>query len=142
MPRFTFECSECQLVFEKTLKQGMHESFPCDNCFAESPRVFEGFGFGFSEGVVPGNSGVTKHDYPTADFAVGSDADKRWGELHARAEVKEKVREVGGHRALIRRQGVEDGKPFVEYEAGSKALLDARKAATSQVRERLKDPTQ
>lgn len=130
MPKFMFECPHCQLQFSRSLKQGLHTGHPCPSCQGEAPRVFEGFGFSFSQSATgsPGNSGVTKHDYPTSDQAVGSSAESRWKEIHAREQVKTKVREVGGNRALIRRQGVEEGKTFVEYEAGSETLIKGRKS--------------
>lgn len=131
MPKFTFECPSCQLQFSRSLKQGLHTAHPCPSCQGEAPRVFEGFGFNFSQVAAtgsPGNSGVAKHDYPTADQAVGSSADSRWGEINAREQVKAKVREVGGNRALIRRQGVEEGKTYVEYEAGNDTLIKGRKS--------------
>jgi hypothetical protein len=85
----------------------------------------QGFGFDFaaSQTAAPANTGVTKHDYPTADQAVGSSADARWSEYHAREKIKTQVREVGANRALIRR----NGEDYVEYQAGSSNLIDARK---------------
>lgn len=128
MPRFLFECS-CGVQFSKTLKMGIHETHTCPECYEEAPRVFEEFGFNFaaSPKLAEGNTGVAKHDYPTADQAVGSSSEKRWAEIKARDQVKNAVREKGATHALIRRQGVENNKPFVEYEAGSESLLNGRK---------------
>lgn len=85
----------------------------------------QGFGFDFagSPTAAPANTGVSKHDYPTADQAVGSSAEERWGEYVAREGIKGQVREAGGSRALIRR----NGKGYVEYEAGTANLIEARK---------------
>jgi len=129
MPKYTFECSGCNVLFTRKLKMGEHPEHPCPSCGEMAPRQWEGesFGFDFQEGANPGNSGVSKLDNPTADQAVGRDAEKRWGELHARDKVKQTVREKGGHRALIRTHGVENGKPYVEYEGGTDSLLEARK---------------
>lgn len=140
MPRFTFECA-CGVQFSKTLKMGTHETHPCPDCFSDAKRVFEGFGFGFAvpPSAAPGNTGVAKHDYPTADQAVGSSADVRWQEITAREQVKKKVREHGGTHALIRRHGVEETKTFVEYEAGTKTLLDGRKKLVKAINKITKD---
>jgi len=131
MPKYTFECPGCQAQFTRTLKMKEHESHPCPSCGTAAPRYWgnERFGFGFapSTTAAPGNSGVTKDDYPTADQAVGKSADGRWQEYDARAKVKEKVREVGETHALIRRHVTEDGKPAVEYEAGGEKVLKVRR---------------
>jgi len=130
MPRYTFECPSCSARFTKNLKMGEHPSHSCPSCGADAPRFWEGegFGFDFQEGTVPGNSGVTKQDYPTADQAVGRDAEKRWLELHERDKVKKIVRAKGGHRALVRRHGrEEDGKAYIEYEAGGEKEVEKRK---------------
>lgn len=127
MPKYTFECSTCNTQFERTLKMGEHPTHPCPACQGPAPRVWMGQGFGFdfaaSQKAPPANTGVTKHDYPTADQAVGSSADARWAEYNAREQVKGEVREVGGNRALIRK----NGEGFVEYRAGSQNLIEARK---------------
>jgi len=57
---------------------------------------------------------------------VGSEAAARWAELNARKAVKDKVREVGGTHALMRRQVDEGGTTAIEYEAMSDAGLKAR----------------
>lgn len=127
MPKFAFECGACQVQFERTLKMGEHVDHPCPACQQPAPRLWmgQGFAFDFAAPVAsaPANTGVAKHDYPTADQAVGSSATSRWSEYTARAEVKDKVRTVGGHRALLRR----NGQDYVEYEAGTQKLLDTRK---------------
>lgn len=135
MPKFTFECEPCQTQFTRNLPMGEHPSHPCPTCALPAPRMWmgQGFGFGFapSPTAAPANTGVAKNDYPTADQVVGSHAEARWGIYNERAKVKEKVREVGGSHILKRRQG--DG--YVEYEAGSEAVVAARKALTRQAQE-------
>lgn len=102
-----------------------------------APRQYEGFGFSFAPGgSAPANSGVSKHDYPTADQAVGTSADKRWEEYRAREIVKDKVRKVGGNRALIR----ENGQDYIQYEAGNQQTIETRKKVSSELREVLKRP--
>lgn len=136
MPKFTFACS-CGAEFSKVLKMGEHPQHPCPECFGEADRVFENFGFGFAVSAKssPGNTGVSKHDNPTADHAVGSSAETRWGEITEREKVKKKVREQGGGaRALIRRQGVEGAKTFVEYEGGTSNLIQGRKDLVKSIR--------
>jgi putative FmdB family regulatory protein len=126
MPKYTFECVNCSTRFTKTLKTGVHPTHGCPECGEEAPRLFDGqsFGFDFAAGNgAPGNSGVSKQDYPTADQAVGRDAEGRWAEIDARNRVKDQVREHGGHRALIRRNGT----GFVEYEAGGEPVLERRR---------------
>jgi hypothetical protein len=106
---------------------GEHPHHACPNCGAQAPRQWNGakFGFDFAEGKTPGNSGVSKDDYPTADQAVGKSAEARWAEYDERAKVKEKVREVGGHRALARTHG--DGNRHIEYTSGGEELIKQRK---------------
>jgi len=131
MPKFTFECA-CETQFTRTLKMGEHKTHECPACGKDATRVWEGFGFAFAPGgKAPANSGVSKHDYPTADYAVGSDADKRWQEHAAREVVKSKVRKKGGTHALIR----ETGKDYIEYKAGSDGLIKGRKGLAKEVKE-------
>lgn len=136
MPKYSFSC-ECGLEFMRTLKMGDHKTHECPNCQEAAPRVFEGFGFAFAPGgSAPANSGVTKHDYPTDDYVVGSSADKRWAEYQAREKVKAQVRKVGGNRALIRKNGTD----YIEYEAGSQQTIDGRKKVRDEMVSVLKRP--
>lgn len=137
MPKYSFECT-CGLMFTRTLKMGDHQNHPCPNCKGDAPRVFEGFGFNFAESAAaaPGNSGVSKHDYPTADQAVGASADKRWAEYREREKVKQKVREAGGNRALVR----ENGRDYIEYRAGGPATIETRKKVSQELSEVMKRP--
>lgn len=127
MPKYTFECAGCQTEFTRMLKMGEHPTHPCGICGLAAPRQWMGQGFGHSFAVpssaAPANTGVTKNDYPTADHIVGTQAEARWNTYHERARVKEKVREVSGTQTLMRRHG----EGFVEYEAGTKDLIDRRK---------------
>ena len=127
MPKFTFECVTCTTNFTRTLKMGPHPTHPCPACKAPAPRLWNGqsFGFDFSAtaATAQGNSGVSKHDHPTADQAVGRSANARWAEIQEREKVKDEVRKVGGHRALKRRTG----EKYVEYEAGDANLIEKRK---------------
>jgi len=131
MPQYAFEC-ECGLQFRRSLKMGEHSFYSCPNCSKDAPRYFEGegFGFAFANTKANGNTGVSKHDYPTADQAVGSSAEARWKTLKDRDDVKKKVREVGGTHALVRRAGPD----YVEYEAGGKPVVDQRKKLMEEVR--------
>jgi hypothetical protein len=98
----------------------------------------EGFSFDFKEkaGALPGNTGVHKDDYPTADQAVGKDADKRWEQHRERDVVKNQVRAVGGSPALIRRTA-KDGS-FVEYEAMSAAGRQVRRTTAKKAIEAMR----
>ena len=124
MPKFTFECT-CGTQFTRSLNQGEHRTHICPQCGTGAARVWESFGFNFA--TVPtkaiGNSGVTKHDYPTADQAVGRSADTRWAEYREREKVKNKVRQVGGTRALVR----STGEDYVEYSAASPKTIETRR---------------
>ncbi len=134
--KYSFECS-CGLVFTRNLKIGDYSTYPCPSCSGTAKRVFEAFGFGFSAGKgSPGNSGVSKHDYPTADYAVGRDAESRWQEIRARDQVKEEVRRVNGSRALVRRNGPKN--QFVEYGGASQELLEHRRATSRAVEKAVK----
>lgn len=145
MPKYTFECTGCRTQFTRTLKMGDHENHPCPSCGTAAPRYWggQGFGFGFAAGSgAPGNTGVNKDDYPTADQAVGRSAEGRWGEYDERAKVKDKVREVGGTHALIRRHVTEDdGKPAVEYEAGGERVLKTRRKLVQEAKTAVRLPS-
>lgn len=136
MPKYTFACPTCNTEFERTLKMGEHPTHPCPACQGPAPRVWMGQGFGFdfaaSQKAAPANTGVTKHDYPTADQAVGSSSDARWAEYNAREKVKGQVRDVGGNRALIRK----NGEGYVEYEAGTQNLIEGRKKLVKEADEK------
>ena len=138
MPKYVFECQECNLRFERVLSMGADITHPCPECKEEAPRVVEGFTFGFkdSPGAVA-NSGVHKHDYPTADQAVGKDAEKRWETIAAREAVKTEARKQGGTDALIRRTAPD----HIDYEpmsdVGRKAHVQlAQRAVTAARRAR------
>lgn len=136
MPRYTFECA-CGLQFTRTLSMGEHRTNECPNCKEDAPRLFESFGFNFAQGSgAPGNSGVTRHDYPTADQAVGASADKRWEEYRAREKVKEEVRRQGGDRALVR----ENGADYIEYRAGGQGTIETRKRVSQELSRVLRRP--
>ena len=137
MPKFSFDC-KCGTRFSRTLKMGEHQTYPCPACGNDAPRLWEGFGFNFAAGgTAPGNSGVTKHDYPTDDFVVGRDAEARWQDHFAREEVKNKVRAGGGSRTLIRK----NGKDYVEYVAANeKKLVEDRKKVSAELTEVLNRP--
>lgn len=115
MPRYKFFCPECNVRFERTLKMGMHPTYPCPQCKDEAPRIWDastGFGVAFAAEANAGNSGSHTVDHPTADMAVGRSAEQRWQDYHDRAEVKRQAREKGGTHALIRH----DGDGYVDYE--------------------------
>lgn len=117
MPKYSFECQSCNVRFERVLKIGDNATHSCPSCKELAPRLWQGQGFGFGfasgEGTQIGNSGVTKHDYPTADQAVGSSAEARWSEIQQRENLKKKVREQGGSAALVRENG--PGNTYIEY---------------------------
>lgn len=136
MPKYVFECQTegCSLRFERSLKMDDHNSHECPNCHEQAPRILEGFAFGFKEepGKI-GNSGVHKEDYPTADHAVGRDAEARWGHYAARDKVKAEARTQGETHALIRKTGPN----FVEYEPMSTVGREARRNLTKTALSRL-----
>jgi predicted nucleic acid-binding Zn ribbon protein len=126
MPKYVFECQTegCGLKFERVLKMGHAGFFECPSCHDQAPLVVDSFAFGFKgDPAKAGNSGVHKEDYPTADHAVGRDAERRWDYYAARDQVKQKVRTEGESPALIRRTG----GGYVEYEAMSPAGREARR---------------
>lgn len=129
MPKYQFSCQECNVRFDRNLKMGEHATHPCPSCKELAPRVWDGQGFGFdfaaTSGTAQANSGVTKHDYPTADIGVGMSAEARWKEIQAREEVKRKVRQGGKSSGLIRKHGPDN--TFIEYEAMTPERKEARK---------------
>jgi hypothetical protein len=117
MPKYVFECQnpDCGLTFDLILKMGPNLSHACSLCHEQAPRLFKDQGFAFAfetPKAKEGNSGVHKDDYPTADHAVGRDADRRWVYYGDRAKVKEAARAGGGTPKLRR----VDGPGWTEYE--------------------------
>lgn len=108
---------------------GVHPTCACPSCKRGAPRQWEGqgFGFGFQEtaGTAQGNSGVSKHDYPTADNVVGRSADAQWQMIHARNAAKAKIRDQGV--GLARRDQLENGRVVSEYTSLSGGEFAARK---------------
>ena len=106
---------------------GDHPTHPCPECQELAPRILdqEGFAFAFAqpESAPPGNTGVHKDDYPTADHIVGRDAEQRWGSYDEQAKIKKAAREKGETHALIRHQGAD----YIDYEPMTEGGLDARK---------------
>ena len=105
MPVYRFKC-ECSLQFERKLAMGAHPTHKCPECTKDAPRLFAGTNLGlkFAQGSSPtSNSGFHDLDYPTADKAVGRDADIRWDGFMERDKLKQKVRNGGQQKALIRK---------------------------------------
>lgn len=129
MPQYTFFCGACRLEFKRRLPMGIHPTCVCPICNKGAPRQWEGqgFGFGFQEtaATAKGNSGVSKHDYPTADNIVGRSAEAQWQVIHERNTAKGRIRERGV--GLARRDHVENGRVVTDYTALSKGGYDARK---------------
>ena len=126
MPKYSFECQECEVRFERTLKIGEHTDHPCPSCKDPAPRLFDGQGlsFAFGEGgSAAANSGVHDHDYPTADKAVGRSAEERWEHLSLRDQVKNEARKQGDTPALIRHTS----DKHIDYEPMSLTGRDARR---------------
>jgi putative FmdB family regulatory protein len=135
MPRYVFECQDCNLRFERTLSLGAHVTHECPQCKELAPAVIEGFAFGFVETPgAPANSGVHKDDYPTADHAIGKDSEKRWRMSHARDVVKKEARKQGGTDALIRHTSPDhlDYEPMSDV--GRKAHFNLAKRAVEAVK--------
>lgn len=137
MPKYSFQCTPCELEFSRTLKMANHPDHECPKCGESAPRAWESFGFSFAlGGSAPANSGVSKHDHPTADHAVGRDADARWEEYRVRDKIKKQVRTEGGTHALIRK----NGKNYIDYQAGGANLIPTRKKLSQEASEVLKKP--
>lgn len=129
MPKYVFECEDCAVRFDRTLKMGDHITHPCPSCKEEAPQVIEGFAFAFAKGNGPvANSGVHDHDYPTADKAVGRSSDERWTYLSERDQAKAKAREAGATHALMRSHG----PGYVEYTPMSTNGMEARRRLAKQ----------
>jgi hypothetical protein len=63
-------------------------------------------------------------DYPTADKAVGRDAEKMWQGYHEREKVKRDVRKKTGQHALVRKnldQGAIEYRGMVKQENEARA---------------------
>lgn len=131
MPKYTFFCKDCQLEIERRLSMGSHPTHKCPSCRKQAPRHFDGQGFGFgftrTEGSKNANSGVAKHDYPTADEAVGSSAEERWKVMDARNKVKAKLRSDSEAVSLARKDVRVGGAMVSDYTAMGKGQFDARK---------------
>jgi len=129
VPQYSFFCANCRLQFKRRLQMGAHPTHTCPSCNKGATRQWEGQGFGFEFGETAGtaraNSGVSKHDYPTADQVVGRSADAQWQVIHARNAAKSKIR--GRGVALARRDSVADGQAVTEYTTMNQGNFDARK---------------
>jgi hypothetical protein len=108
---------------------GINATCQCPSCKKGAPREWEGqgFGFGFCEtaATARANSGVAKHDYPTADNVVGRSAEAQWHIIHERNAAKDKIRGLGV--GLARRDQVEQGQVVTEYTTLSQGSFAARK---------------
>lgn len=138
MPQYTFYCKGCNLQFKCRLKMGDHKTHKCASCKGEATRVLQGFGFDFAQTAATSkaNSGVTKHDYPTADNIVGRSAEKKWDQIYARNVAKDKFRQETGAVALSRKDSVEAGQIVTEYKPLHRPQFDARKKQEAQFKEK------
>jgi putative FmdB family regulatory protein len=137
MPFYAFECVECQVRFERNLRIGEYQQYPCPSCKKQVPLVPSSFGFSFSEtaGAPAANSGVHDLDYPTADKAVGRSAHERWAQIDARETVKKQARQQGETHALIRRTGDD----YIDYEPMSDQGRAARKSLAREAFKKLRE---
>lgn len=134
MPLYEFECCYCSLQFKRSLPMDEHATHPCPKCHQVAPRVWAGFGghaFQTPATAATANTGVHKDDYPTADHAVGKDAEKRWGFQLARNKVKEEVRAHTNSGRLVR----QDGQGYIEYGVMSEGRREARKRTATTLQE-------
>ena len=138
MPLYVFECvtEGCAVKFERNLKIGDHPTHECPRCHELAPRIIEGFAFGFNQEAT-GNTGVHKEDYPTADHAVGRDAETRWESHQLREDVKGQARKKGGTHALIR-HNPKDGS-HIDYEPMSDGGRIARRSLAKFAVEKLSE---
>jgi putative FmdB family regulatory protein len=129
MPQYTFYCEPCNLEFKKKLSMGEHPKHKCPACRGDAGRHMEGFGFDFAPaaGTAQANSGVSKHDYPTADNIVGRSAEERWQIMDARNKAKRKLRTETGAVALSRKDFVGKDGQVSEYTTLGQTQFDARK---------------
>lgn len=136
MPKYSFECQECSLRFDRNLKVGAeYTTHVCPDCKEPAPLVMSDFGFQFAQGTGPtSNSGVHDLDYPTADKMVGRSAESRWSHIREREAVKKKAREQGQTHALIRHTG----KDFIDYEPMSDQGRTARRSLAKEALAKLK----
>lgn len=138
MPQYTFYCDNCNLQFKRRLKMDDHQTSKCASCKGEARRILEGFGFDFAatEATAQANSGVSKHDYPTADNIVGRSAEAKWAQIHARNAAKNKFRSETGAVALARKDIQEEGGRVTEYTALNQSKFDARKSQETRFKEK------
>jgi putative FmdB family regulatory protein len=132
VPRYVFECNDCSLEFERTLKMAENLTHACPQCGEDAFRVWDGnmsFGFKGSTTGSTANTGVHVDDYPTADKVVGRDAEARWAQYHERERVKQEARALGGTHALIRRTS----RDFIDYEPMTQTGRQARKELSNAV---------
>lgn len=137
MPQYTFYCKPCNLQFTKRLRMDSNQEYKCPSCKKMAPRKVQGFGFDFAptEGTARANSGVSKHDYPTADNIVGRSAEERWQALDARNRAKKQLRDQTGAVALSRRDFTENGTPVTEYTSLGTPQFEARKKLEGRFRQ-------
>lgn len=127
MPTYAFECEECSVEFERSLKMAEHLTHACPSCGDLAHRVWDSASLSFAfKGAQTGataNTGVHADDYPTADKAVGRDSDARWAEIQERERVKNEARRQGGTHALIRH----NRRDYIDYEPMSDGGRIARR---------------
>jgi putative FmdB family regulatory protein len=104
MPVFEYTCSKCGYEFEElhlsSKAAEKHKTrFPCPECGRPAIRIPSATNFSFVE-TTPGNSGVHQHDYPDADRAVGSSAEKKWAKYYQEQDEKNKARKKHKTNAL------------------------------------------
>lgn len=120
--KYVFHCS-CGLIFSRSMPVGNYKSLKCPSCSNPAPRKLdEAFAFSFKEEGA-GNTGVHKEDYPTADHAVGRDADRKWALLHERQKLKQQARAMGQTQALMRTTT----DRYIDYTPMSDAGIKARR---------------
>lgn len=84
MPIYTFNCSNCTLTFEKSLRVSDGDEIKCPTCSNIAKKL--------PPKNVVGRMAEVKSLPKDVDLKVGADADKRWEEYEEKKSVKEKIR--------------------------------------------------
>lgn len=93
MPIFEYRCPECRLLNEHITMtpSGPPQKISCKRCGAEAIKT------DYPSSISLARSGM---DNAPLDNAIGKDAEKRWGAIHARQAIRDSVRKETGEVGL------------------------------------------
>jgi putative FmdB family regulatory protein len=96
MATYDYQCQKCAAVHEHICPISKRpESIKCPRCGGEAEQVI----LKAPALSTKGSSNMTQ------DMAIGYDAEKRWGRIHAKKEARDKIRRESGKAGLEFKDG-------------------------------------